>query len=359
MSLDITVSLSRGDFRLRCALSLPSAAVSAVFGPSGSGKTTLLRAVAGLERGARGRIVVDGDTWLDSARGIALPTWRRPVGYVFQEPSLLPHCDVTQNILFGAESGADLHSPAIAEAIDLLGLQPLLARRADQLSGGEQQRVAIARALAARPRLLLLDEPLSALDAARRRDVLPWLATLRRELKLPMLYVTHQASEVMQLADHLVLIEGGEVRASDRLDALLPALVPHAADADDDACALLHGQVVGHDQAWQLTEVDCHGVRLWLCTHAPVPQGRALRLRIEARDVSLSLAPPVDTSVQNLIACRIASIDSAGHPAQRLVKLSVQEQTLWARVTARAAHALQLAPGLTVWAQIKAIAVLD
>ncbi len=359
MSLDITLALSRGSFMLRCALSLPTAAVCAIHGPSGSGKTSLLRAIAGLELGARGRIVVDGESWLDSARGIQLPAWRRAVGYVFQEPSLLSHCDVAQNILFGAGRGSDLRSPGIAEVIHLLGLQPLLDRSPDALSGGEQQRVAIARALAARPRLLLLDEPLSALDPARRREVLPWLATLRRELKLPMLYVTHQTSEVMQLADHLVLIENGEVRASDRLEALLPALQPRGGETDAEACALLHGQVLGHDPDWKLTEVDCDGLRLWLCTETPVPLGRALRLRIEARDVSLSLDRPLNTSIQNLIECHIQAVAAAAHPAQRLVSLQCGRQSLLARVTARAAHELGLAQGGKVWAQVKAVAVLD
>ena len=355
--IELDIQLRRGTFVLACRASLPGNGVSAVFGPSGSGKTSLLRAIAGLEREVSGSLRIGGECWLDSARRLSLPAWRRAIGYVFQEPSLLPHLNALQNILFGAPPGSHVGTPAIDEAVSLLGLAPMLQRRPDQLSGGEQQRVAIARALASRPRLLLLDEPLSALDPARRSEVLPWLSRLRRESDLPMLYVTHQTSEVLQLADHLLLLEDGRLCEQGPLADLLPRLRPEAW-LDGEPSALLHARVLRQDTAWQLTEVDGGGLRLWLC--APdQPEGAALRLRIEARDVSLSLDPDARSSIQNRLPCTVREVLETAHAAQRLLRLDCHGQTLWARLTARSVHELALAVGSQVWAQIKAVAVLD
>ncbi|MCK7594095.1 molybdenum ABC transporter ATP-binding protein [Pseudomarimonas salicorniae] len=352
----VALDVRRETFHLACDLELPGDGVSAVYGRSGSGKTTLLRAVAGLEPSARGRIEVAGETWLDSAEGFDLPTWRRPLGFVFQEPSLLPHLDVLHNILFGAPGGSRAGSAPIREVIELLGLEGLLQRTPGSLSGGQQQRVAIARALASEPRLLLLDEPLSALDAPRRQEVLPWLARLKREARMPMLYVTHQSSEVLQLADHLTVLEEGQVEASGPLDRLLDRLHGTGPDAAEP-CALLRGVVAGVDAAWGLVEVDCAGVPLWICAGRFVT-GTPVRLRVEARDVSISLERPQRSSMQNLIHCRVLAVEPAAQPGQQLVRLGWADQQLWARITSRSIDALGLAPGVEAWAQVKAIALL-
>ncbi|MDO8278300.1 MAG: molybdenum ABC transporter ATP-binding protein, partial [Burkholderiaceae bacterium] len=209
------VSLQRPAFTLEVDLRVPRRGITVLFGPSGSGKTSLLRCVAGLERAQHARVCIGGEVWQDETQAQFLPTWRRPIGYVFQEASLFDHLDVQANLRYGlARSGQSGAADALAPVIALLGIGDLLRRRTAQLSGGERQRVAIARALATRPRLLLLDEPLAALDHARRQDILPWLERLRDELHIPMLYVTHSADEVGRMADTLVIIEQGRVRAA-------------------------------------------------------------------------------------------------------------------------------------------------
>ncbi|HYE38405.1 MAG TPA: molybdenum ABC transporter ATP-binding protein, partial [Ramlibacter sp.] len=210
--LEIRTRLARGDFTLEVDLRLPAAGITAIFGPSGSGKTTLLRCVAGLERARFARVVIAAETWQDSEAGTFVPTHRRPLGYVFQEASLFDHLDVRGNLAFAQRRGGG--EVQLQPLLELLGIATLLDRRPHQLSGGERQRVAIARALATQPRILLLDEPLAAVDLSRRREILPWLERLRDELRIPMLYVTHSADEVARLADHLVLLDAGAVRAA-------------------------------------------------------------------------------------------------------------------------------------------------
>ncbi len=210
--LEIALRWQRPGFALEVALELPGQGVTALFGPSGCGKTTCLRAIAGLER-AQGRVVVNGQVWQDDARRQWLPTHRRGLGYVFQEASLFAHLSVLQNLHYGLKrTPVQRRRVGLEQAIELLGIGHLLQRQPQSLSGGERQRVAIARSLATSPQLLLMDEPLSALDAARKAEVLPYLQSLQQHLQIPMLYVSHAADEVAQLAQHVVLLEGGRVR---------------------------------------------------------------------------------------------------------------------------------------------------
>jgi len=229
--LELALSMVRPDFRLDVELRLPAASISVLFGTSGSGKTTLLRAIAGLEPEARGRVVVAGVVWQDDPAGVRRPVWQRGVGYVFQEASLFEHLDVRGNIEYGsrwrkgggADAGAEAGRRGFEALVEILGIGGLMGRRVDTLSGGERQRVAIARALAARPALLLLDEPLAALDFARRDEIMGWLEALRDHTGTPMLYVTHSLEELARLADLAVVMQAGRVTATGAPEAALRA----------------------------------------------------------------------------------------------------------------------------------------
>lgn len=361
MSVDanlIRLTLARPAFTLEVDLRLPVRGITALFGASGSGKTTLLRSVAGLERGRNGLVRIGDQLWQDDSLGFFLPTWRRPLGYVFQEASLFDHLDVRGNLTYGQRrSGGAGQGIALDQAIALLGIGALLQRRPHQLSGGERQRVAIARALASQPQLLLLDEPLAALDYARRQDILPWLERLRDELHIPMLYVTHAADEVARLADTLVVLDQGRVSASGPVAEVLTR-VETPVVLGEDAGALLDGTVQERDARWHLARVGFSSGSLWL-RDSGLPLGQRVRLRVLARDVSLATEAPQHSSIQNLLPCRIEAMVPDAHPSQVLVRLACAESVLLARITARAADALGLAPGQPVWAQVKSVALVE
>ena len=353
----LRLALRRAAFTLDVDLPLPDGGITALFGPSGSGKTTVLRCVAGLER-AHGAVRVAGETWQDDAQRVFLPAWRRAVGYVFQEASLFPHLSVRGNLAYAQRRAAGGPDIALDDVVALLGIGHLLDRATPGLSGGERQRVAIARALATRPKLLLLDEPLAALDPARRGEVMPWLERLRDEVRLPMLYVTHSADEVARLADTVVLLEDGRVRAHGPLAATLGRtdlpFVP-----EEEAAALLQGRIGAVDARWHLARVDFDGGALWLRDDG-LPAGHAVRVRVLARDVSVATEPPASgtTSIQNVLPCTVAGVAPSTHPSQVVVQLQVGGSVLLARVTARAADALRLAPGQRAWAQVKSAALV-
>ena len=354
----IRLKLARGDFLLDLDLLLPPRGIAAVFGASGSGKTTLLRCVAGLERAPDALVRIAGEVWQDDAKRIFLPTWRRPLGYVFQEASLFDHLDVRGNLHYGLRRSAGVRQTiALDTAIELLGIGSLLQRRTQQLSGGERQRVAIARALATQPRLLLLDEPLASLDQARRSDILPWLERLRDELQIPMLYVTHATDEVARLADTLVVLDRGRVLAFGPVASVLAGIGAPLL-LGDDAGALLEGTVGERDARWQLFRIDFSGGSLWL-RDSGAAVGQPVRLRVLARDVSLATELPRGTSIQNLLPCVIRAIAADSHPSQAVVQLACGESILLARVTARAVDALGLADGVPVWAQVKSVALVE
>ncbi len=357
-ALQLDLDWQRPGFALQVQLALPAQGVSVLWGASGSGKTTLLRCVAGLER-ARGRVQLGDEVWQDDAHAHFTPPWERRLGMVFQEASLFEHLEVQGNLDYGlrrlprAEQAAARR--AQAEAVEVLGIGPLLRRAPHTLSGGERQRVAIARALATQPRLLLLDEPLAALDGPRKREVLPWLDALRRHLQLPVLYVTHSADEVAQLADTLVVLEQGRVHASGPAAAVL-ASVDLPIHLGDDVGALVTGTLTAHDARWGLARLQLPGGELWV-RGGEEPVGRVLRVRILARDVSITLARAEGTSIQNHLPCVVERLapEPGGH--QVLVRLQAQGTPVLARLTARAVEQLQLQPGLAVWAQIKAVSL--
>ena len=356
------VLLHRSGFSLDVDLQLPARGISMVFGASGSGKTTLLRCVAGLEVAQTARVQVGETVWQDTGAGINTPTWKRPLGYVFQEASLLEHLDVQANLQYGLRrtraGGQDAQGiRQLADAIELLGIGALRNRRVQTLSGGERQRVAIARAIATRPRLLLLDEPLASLDPARRQEVLPWLERLRDELHTPMLYVTHSASEVARLADVVIVMAGGRtVSVGPATDLFASNSTQHL--LGEEPGVLLLGTVTALDAPWHLAQVSFAGGSVWLRQGA-LTVGKQVRVRVLARDISIATTAPQHTSVQNLLPCTVVSCLPDSHPSQCIVHLQCGSSAMQARITARAAHTLGLAPGMPVWAQLKSVALAD
>ena len=342
-------------FALDVDLDLPGRGVTALFGHSGSGKTTLLRAIAGLERVAGGRLSVNGETWQDDA--MFRPTHQRPLGYVFQEASLFPHLTVQANLEYGQKRvPAAQRRVSLDQAVDLLDIGHLLARKPARLSGGERQRVGIARALATSPRLLLMDEPLAALDHARKQEILPYLERLHDELDIPVLYVSHAPDEVARLADHIVVMEAGRAVAAGPLTDTL-ARLDLPIKLGEDAGVVLDAVVAARDEQWNLAHMEFAGGRVWVRDHG-LSVGHAARVRILARDVSLARAPVSGTSILNTLPAVVVDRVDDAHPALTLVKLRVGDSPLLARLTRRSAHALELAPGLLVYAQIKAVALI-
>jgi molybdate transport system ATP-binding protein len=347
-------NLSYDGFALDVDLDLPGRGVSALFGHSGSGKTTLLRCVAGLTR-APGELTINGEVWQDATR--FLPTHQRPLGYVFQDANLFAHLDVRRNLEFGLKRvPAAQRKVGLEQAIELLGIGHLLDRLPERLSGGEKQRVGIARALAVSPRLLLMDEPLAALDLARKQDVLPYLETLHEQLDIPILYVSHAPDEVARLADHLVVMDAGRAVASGPLGDTLSRLdLP--IKLGEDVGVVLDGTVSERDEHWHLARVAFAGGAVWVRDggHA---LGQHVRVRILARDVSLALTPHSGTSILNCLQAVVVDLADDTHPALKLVKLRIGASPLLARLTRRSAHALDLKPGQFVHAQIKAVALV-
>lgn len=346
------LTVRRGDFRLEASFTTP-VGTTVVFGASGSGKTTLLRAVAGLER-ADGTLEVGGESWIDR------PAHRRAVGFVFQSANLLPHLDVTGNLRYGARR-AEGEGPGWDEVVDGVGLRALLGRRVDGLSGGEQQRVALGRALLRRPRALLLDEPLSALDEPSRRAMMPLIAGVARRFALPVLYVTHSLDEALRLGERMLWIDRGRVRADGALAEVVttPDFVRWRGD---DAGVVVEGRLVEQVPADHLTRVESPWGSLWVRGDPDRALGSTVRLRVQARDVSLALEEETRSTLLNQLAMTVVGIEE-GEPGEVLVRLegsaaSGGGATLLARITARSARTLSLRIGMPVLARVKAVAVL-
>lgn len=357
---DLKLSYPAG-FALDVSLQLPGQGVSVLLGPSGCGKTTVLRALAGLER-AQGQVRVQGEVWQDKHQ--FLPTHRRPIGYVFQEASLFAHLTVKGNLDYGYKRMAVAdRRVSLDQAVDLLGIAHLLERRPDRLSGGERQRVAIARALLTSPRVLLMDEPLSALDAQRKAEVLPFLERLNQQAGVPLIYVTHALEEAVRLADHLVLMSAGKVVASGAARELLARLDLPLSQLDE-ASVMLQGTVTQHDAHYGQSCIDVNGLPLWVGLHQ-TPVGQPVRARVLARDVSVALSHPNDSSIVNILpACIEALRDDGPDTVTLQLRLQVPQgdadhaPVLLARITRRSCDVLHLTQGQSVFAQIKGVALM-
>ena len=354
LEMDVTAWL--GAFHISAELACATTGIIAVFGRSGAGKTSLVNMLAGLVRPERGRIAVNGTVLFDSARGINLPPERRRLGYVFQEGRLFPHLSVRRNLLYGfARAPAAERAIGLDRVVDLLGLTRLLARRPGDLSGGEKQRVALGRALLANPRLLLMDEPLAALDQPRKEEVLPFVERLRDSGAVPIVYVSHAMAEIVRLADTLVLVSEGRVEAVGPLEALTSRLELRPLTGRYEAGAVIRAEVVRQDERYGLSELGFAGGTLRV-PRVEAPAGTELRLRVRARDVSLALEPPRDISILNVLPCRIEAVGEEEGPQVDL-RLDAGGAALWARITRRSLEQMGLAPGARVYALIKAIAI--
>jgi len=355
--IEIDISLARPDgFALEAAFTAPSSGVTALFGRSGAGKSTIINAVAGVVRPDRGRIVVEGENFFDSARGIDLSIERRQVGYVFQDARLFPHMSVERNLRYG-ESRVRGRERAIGfdAVVELLGIGHLLARRPHTLSGGERQRVAVGRALLAQPRLLLMDEPLAALDAARKAEILPYLERLRDEMGLPILYVSHALEEVLRLADLVVALSGGRQIAAGPVAEVMsdPQMLPIVGRFD--LGTLLECTVARHDEAYGLSTLSFFGGELRV-PQVDLAVGARARARVRARDVALALTRPQDVSVSNVYPGTVREIRLLDGPYAD-VMVEVGAGRLAAMITRESVARLGLREGLAVWAMVKSVAI--
>lgn len=362
-TIDARFSGAVGSFALDIAIETPMRGVTALFGPSGCGKTTILRCIAGLQR-LPGRLTVAGEIWQDDAAGIFRAPHERPIGYVFQEASLFAHLSVRSNLLFGHRRAlkAGLREEIrLDDVTELLGLGHLLARAPSHLSGGERQRVAVGRALLSQPRLLLMDEPLSALDSMTKEEILPYFEALHEKLSIPIIHVSHDIKEVERLADVLVLLDRGRVLASGPLSDLeanpnLPLV------RAPEAAVTLDGTISGIDPDYALTSLSVPGGSL-IVPGRRGAIGQRRRLRISASDVSFTLAPPVSTTIQNCLPAQILSVDPQDDTRVQMnivARLGDGEvgAKIVARVTRKSQETLGLVPGVRVFVQIKSVALV-
>jgi molybdate transport system ATP-binding protein len=348
------------DFHLQASLEIPFEGVTAIFGPSGCGKTTFLRCVAGLERSSNGVVKCGDALWQDEAQGVFLPISRRSLGYVFQEPRLFPHLSVRSNLEFGLKRiPREQRKLSFEQIIEILGIQNILDRRPYHLSGGEQQRVAIGRALLTNPDLLLMDEPLSSLDARRKRELLPFIHRLDAELRIPIIYVTHSLQEILQLATTVVLLKDGHVTGVGPLSEVLSQIDARSFMEDNPIGAVIDTTVVAQESEFGLTKLTFGGRHLYV-PHQEKPIGERLRVQIHSRDVSIVTSPPAfQSSVLNMLEATVIEIIAIGQD-QNYPFVDVKLDIGWpllATITRKSLASLDLQPGQRVYAQIKTVAL--
>ena len=354
LEMDVTARL--GAFDISAQLTCETSGIVAFFGRSGAGKTSLVNMLAGLTRPQWGRIAVNGNVLFDSKLRIDLPPEERRLGYVFQEGRLFPHLNVRRNLLYGyTRAPAGERRIGFDRVVDLLGLEYLVSRRPGSLSGGEKQRVALGRALLANPRLLLMDEPLAALDQPRKEEVLPFIERLRDTLAIPIIYVSHSMTEIVRLADTLVLVSDGRVEAVGPVEEVTSRLDLRPLTGRYEAGAVIQTTVTRQDERYGLTQLSFPGGNLWV-PRVESPAGTELRVRVRARDVSLALTPPENISILNILSGRVEAVGEDDGPQVDL-RLDLGGTPLWARVTRRSLAEMSLSPGTQVYALIKAVAI--
>ena len=352
--IECKIKIQLESFTLDANFSIPDRGITVVFGPSGSGKTTLLRAIAGLEKSDDGFLKIGDSVWQKGEN--FLPTHKRQIGYVFQDAALFDHLDVKGNLNFVVKRAIGLKEDFIESIHNLLEIKTLLNRKTTQLSGGEKQRVAIARALLTNPKILLLDEPLSALDLKRKNEILPYLDSIHNDLEIPILYVTHSQDEMSRLADHLLLIEDGNIVGSGPVNDMLTRFdmpLSHGGDA----VSIIEAEVLKRDSEFNLMHLDFLGGQ-FIVPDNSFPVQTKVRIRVVARDVSLTKSKQVDTSILNIFPAMVQEIVNEGE-AQVMVRLQIKETILLACITRKSSYKLRLEKGSEVFVQVKSVAILS
>ncbi|WED24362.1 molybdenum ABC transporter ATP-binding protein ModC [Vibrio sp. JC009] len=357
--IKINIDHLLGEMNLKLDIEIPSKGITAIFGRSGSGKTSIINAVSGLIRPDKGRISIDDRTLFDSETKTSLPIEQRNIGYVFQDARLFPHYSVKGNLLYGVKG--ELDKAYFSHILELLHLEHLLERYPSDLSGGEKQRVAIARALLSSPQVLLMDEPLASLDLPRKKEVMPFLEKLSKEIQIPILYVTHSLNEILRLADHLVLIQQGKVVDSGTLEAVWGSEAMAPWQSFSEKSTLLEGKIDKQHDKYALTRILLNrDTGIWVQKIDGEP-GEKIRLQIRLNDVSVTLDKPEKTSIRNIIPAVISKIDvKTNHHGNLSITLSLDLGdgcVLEASVTQWALDELELKTGLSVYAQIKGVSI--
>ncbi len=349
--LELNFSQTLGTHRLQVAESLPASGITAIFGVSGAGKTSLINAISGLTRPDQGRIVLNERVLYDADKKICLPPEKRRVGYVFQDARLFPHYNVLGNLRYGM---AKSMTGQFDKLVTLLGIEPLLDRLPGGLSGGEKQRVAIGRALLTAPELLLLDEPLASLDIPRKRELLPYLQRMAREINIPVLYVSHSLDEILHLADKVMVLEAGTVKAFGNLEDVWGSSVMNPWLPQEQQSSILKVSVLEHHPHYAMTALALGDQHIWV-NKLDKPFQTAVRIRIQATDVSLVLQPSSNTSIRNTLRAKV--VQNYDLDGQVEVQLDVSGRTLWARISPWARDELNIKPGLWLYAQIKSVSI--
>ncbi len=353
--LHVAVAKQLGAFRLEVQFDLPTPGVAALFGPSGCGKSTTVNIIAGLLAADGGRVVLEETVLFDAQRRIDLAAeWRR-IGYVFQDARLFPHLSVAANLQYALKRAVGRRYVSLDTVASLLDLGALMHRRTHQLSGGERQRVAIGRALLSQPRLLLLDEPLASLDRERREELLPYLESLRDQLAIPMVYVSHRFDEVLRLATHIVLMQSGSVVAQGGIGAMSLDRHLRAIIGPDAVGAIIDGVMLGRDFASGLARVRVGGGVLRLQTAEMAP-GTTLRVQLLARDIIVSTRMPRHLSVRNNLQGKVTAIEDDDGNSD-LISIDIGGAQIMARITKSATRELALEQGSAVWALVKSVSL--
>ncbi len=351
--IECKIKIQLDEFVLDANFSIPDKGVTVIFGPSGSGKTTLLRVIAGLAKNDNGYLKIGGLVWQDD--NIFVPTHKRQIGYVFQDTALFEHLNVQGNLDYGITRSSQIEKEFIDSIFNLLDIKPLLNRTTSQLSGGERQRVAIARALLINPKILLMDEPLSALDTKRKQEILPYLEALHNDLDIPIIYVTHSSEEASRLADHLLLLDNGKVLGSGAIDTMLTRFdlpISHGMEAT----SLIQAKVAGREKEFDLMQLVFPG-GIFTVPDNGLPISSSVRLIVSARDVSLTKEKQSDTSILNIFPAIVDELSPEGR-AQITVRIKIKDIILLALITRKSSELLNLKNGAKVFVQIKSVAIL-